>query len=344
MPADQNASSVPQEADIKAACGSTYFARGQKYFRERRIQAVTARYEPSRGVIEVESRVRGSSRRTYLQNVRLWPVEAGFRIDGSCSCPMAFNCKHVAAALLGLQDQPGLLPAMGPPTPDEWLSRLQGVVHDGSAQAVEGREPDGIRYVLSPVPGPQGAPEVQVTLENLGDGVGPEGVFDVQALALLSGGQSQDREIMALLEASSLMAGSPEIRLTGAAGGLALQRMVQSGRCFWQASERPALQEGAPRPVQAHWQQGADGAYTLAVRTDPPSDALLVLDPPAYVDGESGVCGTAEWAEGPTALAALLTAPPVPPESAAEVSMRLTAEVPQIALPTPTTVMTTDLT
>ena len=231
MPSNRSPSTVPQKADIQAACGSAYFSRGQRYFRENRVQALRARAEPGGGVIEVESRVGGSGGRTYRQDIRLGPTATGFWIEGACSCPMAYNCKHVAAAMLGLQEQPELVPPMGAPTPADWIKRLQSSAQ-ADVQAEDG-SPDGVRYIFAPVPGPDGAPEARVALENLGDGGDQGGVVDVHALESLWGGPPPDREIAALLEAASLMAGSPEIRLTGAAGGAALQRMIQSGRCFW---------------------------------------------------------------------------------------------------------------
>nr|WP_313516716.1 SNF2-related protein [Pseudomonas sp.] len=47
----------------------------------------------------------GSADLPYRQSVRLQAQDGGWSLQGSCSCPVGRNCKHVAAALLTLQRQ-----------------------------------------------------------------------------------------------------------------------------------------------------------------------------------------------------------------------------------------------
>ncbi|WP_426425637.1 SWIM zinc finger family protein [Bradyrhizobium genosp. A] len=49
----------------------------------------------------VSSQVRGSESKKYRVDIQLeFDDDSLTDIDGGCSCPMAFNCKHVAATLL----------------------------------------------------------------------------------------------------------------------------------------------------------------------------------------------------------------------------------------------------
>lgn len=48
---------------------------------------------------------KGSSGQTYQQRINLFPTVHGWSINGHCSCPVSYNCKHVAAALLTLESQ-----------------------------------------------------------------------------------------------------------------------------------------------------------------------------------------------------------------------------------------------
>lgn len=48
---------------------------------------------------------RGSGAQTYQQRITLKPYGQGWSVSGRCSCPVGFNCKHVASALLTLQNQ-----------------------------------------------------------------------------------------------------------------------------------------------------------------------------------------------------------------------------------------------
>ena len=48
----------------------------------------------------VFGKVRGSNRETYLQEIELEKDGDEVLIDGECSCPVGYNCKHVAALLI----------------------------------------------------------------------------------------------------------------------------------------------------------------------------------------------------------------------------------------------------
>jgi hypothetical protein len=67
--------------------------------------------EPERAVLAMRTdgptlltRMQGSGASAYEQRIEL-PVDRrlGLRVQGHCSCPMGFNCKHVAAALMAFE-------------------------------------------------------------------------------------------------------------------------------------------------------------------------------------------------------------------------------------------------
>ncbi len=67
--------------------------------------------EPERAVLSMQvdgptllTRMQGSGAGAYEQRIEL-PVDRrlGLRVQGHCSCPMGFNCKHVAAALMAFE-------------------------------------------------------------------------------------------------------------------------------------------------------------------------------------------------------------------------------------------------
>ena len=67
--------------------------------------------EPERAVLAMHvdgpvlhTRLQGSGASTYEQGIEL-PVDRrlGLRVQGHCSCPVGFNCKHVAAALMAFE-------------------------------------------------------------------------------------------------------------------------------------------------------------------------------------------------------------------------------------------------
>lgn len=85
--------------------GQPCFSRGEKYFREGKVQSV----EVSAGGETVISTVSGSRGEVYDQDIDLDFTLAGglHSVSGTCSCPVGFNCKHVAAVLLCVADRFG---------------------------------------------------------------------------------------------------------------------------------------------------------------------------------------------------------------------------------------------
>jgi uncharacterized Zn finger protein len=83
---------------IRARAGESYFARGEKYFEEGRVQGLTE----YRG--QVVAKVAG----TEDYRVKLW-AERG-RLGYSCSCPVGDDgefCKHCVAVALAWLEEPG---------------------------------------------------------------------------------------------------------------------------------------------------------------------------------------------------------------------------------------------
>ncbi|QYF94647.1 DEAD/DEAH box helicase [Massilia sp. PAMC28688] len=103
------------EHDIVCHTDSATLARGREYFQ--RGQVLSCRLTGN----ELEGVVSGSGRNVYEQTICLndddrWPI------DGSCSCPMEYNCKHVTAVLLAYLDR---RPAnTGFPAPLSYASQL----------------------------------------------------------------------------------------------------------------------------------------------------------------------------------------------------------------------------
>ncbi|MFC5472722.1 SNF2-related protein [Paraherbaspirillum soli] len=81
-------------ADVRGAFSATTYARAQEYVRQRRVLSV----EQDGDVLNAN--VSGSERQVYRQEILVSKFHAGAGIDGVCSCPVGFNCKHVAAVLI----------------------------------------------------------------------------------------------------------------------------------------------------------------------------------------------------------------------------------------------------
>ena len=82
--------------DIEDITSRKAFSNGERYWREGRVLSLTTKKDDTR----IKARVRGSRRQPYSLTVGIVDVNGELLdIAGECSCPVSFNCKHVAAAL-----------------------------------------------------------------------------------------------------------------------------------------------------------------------------------------------------------------------------------------------------
>lgn len=157
---------------LRAALGSSHYARGLAYAQEERVLALNE--EEGRMVSEV----RGSGRHTYRQEIAISATSRHLVIAGNCSCPVGFNCKHVAAVLIvhhrmQQAQRHMLLPAasgdrpsaasspMMPPPVSAWLQRLEHALQAPAAAAGEPstapkRKGSAYRLVFVLTPAPDG--------------------------------------------------------------------------------------------------------------------------------------------------------------------------------------------
>jgi superfamily II DNA or RNA helicase len=119
--------------------------------------------------------------------------------------------------------------------------------------------------------------------------------------------------------------------LEGDSGASVLQDLLATGRCYAECSlrgrELKLLRPGPRRPGRAAWRFRGNGTQDIACETEPPSDRVLGLAPPYYVDTSSGDCGPVETGLPPDLAAALLQAPSVAPAQVATVRAELKARL-----------------
>lgn len=106
------------DAVITSLVGSTFLSRGRTYSRKGAVFGVE--WNPKS--LELKGKVQGTRGNPYRTKASFKEGISGLRLDwGRCSCPVQFNCKHVAALLLEISsgavvEQPPLLVVPSPPT------------------------------------------------------------------------------------------------------------------------------------------------------------------------------------------------------------------------------------
>jgi len=331
------------QSDVRLACGDTYYARGKNYYEQGRVFKLNIVDDKTFYTL-FKTAVEGSGIHYYEQVVRLeWRKDySAVSIDGDCSCPMEFNCKHIAAACLEFME----FNAQGGQVSNAASSCFDWLNDFDTAEAVADSTQEFITYILNP-----GKTDTSFTLDYFITKKNKKGGLNKGRKTTLSNIrysfsyndyiQTVDEEIAQLLTSmDSSYQGVPEI--AGAAGALALTKLLQTGRLFWQTHQSAAIQPGDERALEFEWQQ-QDTEFKLNVKLEP--EALLILtDPPLYLDKQRSELGGIKALNiSPEQLQKIVSIPAVPEQYADEFSQRLTLEFPSIPLPAPKKIELTDI-
>jgi SNF2 family DNA or RNA helicase len=332
-------------SDIIKECGASFYERGKHYYEAGLVMQCNV---TSEGALftQLNATVEGSASSPYKQNIRIvWrPDYRSADIEGSCSCPIGYNCKHVVAACLTYQG--GGLDEMRKRSGTsclQWLDSLQQPVTDPKNDGLN----EFIAYVLKPARANNELTiDLIVTKEKKFGGLSKgrkTGLHNLRySFSYYPYVKPEDSELAKIISAlDNSLGGEPLI--TGSMGAIALSKLLPTGRLFWQDIDAPALKRGNVRDLRFDWQLADNGDYQLHTAIEPAALPILV-DPPHYLDPEEGTIGgftDASLSHGQ--LRNILNAPPVPEKVADEFSYRLTVEHPELPLPPPKKVALTEI-
>ena len=279
-------------------------------------------------------------------------------IEGICSCPMGFNCKHVAATIFEARKLVAL-DESEPPKPklsgqlQDWLKQLQQAAAPPAPElAVElSDEPERLVYVLK--------------LETTGYGVytsaRPQLTVNLQVVRKLQkGGYGQGRNFYAenilnnpravpyvrpvdvsILRRLKMMQ-SPGTYyghnlLAGAEGAALLEEILRTGRCHWRGTgkKHSPLVLGAPRLAKLEWQANDQGMQSPGLDVTPRPTQILPLAPPWYLDEGASSCGPLDTGLPPAVAEAWFNAPTLTPDQAELLSEEMVRRYPDLHVPAP---------
>lgn len=313
---------------IVSAFGSSTAARGKSYWQQGRVHLLGVSEEADeRGV---GARVRGRQRLPYNTLLSYDPDAPG-SLHGSCTCPMRYNCKHVAAVAYA---HFATLPAQDDSRVEAWLKRLRKGAGQSTVTPTE--VPAAILYLLSLHDGLQVKPIWVQRLKN-GSWGKARPVTTYQLRESYSGTHPLDVEIgtlLATLGGARSYYDPVEIALKGQAGRLALTQILASGRCHLDTKDGPLLGQGPSRPLRFEWREVPRG-WRLTPVSEPPLTRCLMLAEPWYYDAGDQSLGPLETTIEAAQLAELLKAPPIEPAQLEATTYALLEALPEAQLPVP---------
>jgi len=316
------------EQELEAVFFDAYFKRGKAYFKKGSVlgfEVIYARDDRAKLTGEVEG-----SRTTYKQEITLSRKNTLLKVEGVCTCPMDYNCKHVVAVCLQYQQTTFFKDEASEDTSLAWLDSFSNSFqeHRSSIPA----EGFFLVYTLRYING-----GIKVSLHQtqclkrggLSKGRTVEfyrihGSIDYAPPNYI---QDLDIEIIHLLAAATGDYQS-EAKLAGKAGGFALQQMLASGRCYWQDHQDRVLTEGEPRDFSSDWVIDKHGNAKLETHIHP--EAMLISTEPAmYCDLEYHKIGAFKDMPYTTVqLELLMKAPVIPATMVDEFSQRAALTIP----------------
>ena len=342
-------SDVLKQKEVYTFFSRSAFEKAVAYRAQGRVSGL----EISDDLTHIRAKVRGSGSNTYRVEIQLdFSGDRLADLDGECSCPMALNCKHVAATVLEALStkQPLTQPvlpsktAAAPPVPvlpyevTAWLDIVGKALRGDEYPADQTQR---LLYCLQPSQNGERMPVLTVSLisarvlkgGDFGGNYSQPSLGDFSPERAPKYYRDIDIEILTQLSNRPREYGYyPGQRLQSAE---LLQQVIATSRAFWLDHKRAPLRWGEKREGRIEWQGSKKG---VAPRLIVPGMTALNAEPPVYVDEAAGLMGSVELNLPPRLAYQILSAPPIPRAQVAEVASRLGQRIPEVhhgVLPAP---------
>ncbi len=324
--------------DLSINFDDRFLERGERYWEQGRVDNLKIQGAGRR----VTANVRGSRGSIYNVKVEfeLDEDDAFTMISGYCSCPVGFNCKHVAAVLLEAleqqefeddQDDGVSLVADEISGLDAWFKEVESVLLPSTPEAFPPHVLQRLLYVVTPrevgrtsilhvelqlvrhlKPGEYGRP----SLFRLDSAMS----FDFNTPDYLL---PQDRSLLNNLRARTPRPNATTHPLEGHGSAELFLAMVDTGRCHWRNRDNAPLRRGESRRGTLAWQTSDNGRQHPVIQLSPPASEVLPVVPLLYLDLATAECGSVEMDLPYALVQRVLQAPAIGPKNVERVRERL---------------------
>ncbi len=323
--------------DVIELCGSVATSRGRVYKTSNAVKELDWIADSS----VLQSSVQGSESEPYQQRTLIAP----HRLDGECTCPVHYNCKHVAAALLSWIDKQSASPSADDQAlraVNRWLQRLvdQGKGASPRLEHHELGEPL-LFYQLDSNSITQN--KTGITLEILQSRLLKRGGYGKETPYRYHGHYHHpdwvlpsDRSILELAVGRHSDFNYRTLTIDGDIGHLLLGKLLSTNRCYWGDDREKPLHAGGTKTLNFNWRDSSDDNLNLHIELpDTENWQLIPSDPPWYVDTDTLVAGQLHDVPPTSVLVNLVGAPALPTAHAQAVSNYLASRLPEASVPLP---------
>lgn len=278
---------------------------------------------------KIEAQVWGNSLIPYRQKIRLVRDGNDWHVDARCSCPVRSNCKHTLAVLLKVIQQQQEKGQQQQVKLHQWLNSLQQV----DQQVPDFDYKDRVLYILEmTTQGLAMSPRRARRLKKGGYGQGSLlSEHDFRQGYIPHWGCSEDFRLLGLISSQNRFG---QLLLKEQWGALALDSMLQSGRCFLQSVHQP-IERGPSLPLQLEWQQDSNQRQLAMHINELEQWQLIDTTPPMYLNISKRQIGQIDTQLSGEQLHHLQQMPAVPDDELAHVWFTMQQALATTALPAP---------
>ena len=344
------------EKHIKSECDHGSFQRGKSYFKSGLVLTFNIEHEDEGNSIAIFGAVSG--RYQYTQNIEIIRDNHLVDIDGDCSCPVGYNCKHVVAVLLAyLEKYPQYVkPAQKskPISPqakalNQWLSGLSDLSQPVAENTIQDPK-KWLAYILT-----EGANNT-IEVEFIRTGIKQDGgyykpksmTFNAicDAAYYFKNGYANgpqyfnhcDSIIISLLNSQKDRYFSYKpVLLQDSIGKIVIEKLIKSGRCFWkELACETKLSAGDPLELKYQWKKTSLLEDTSELVTNLKQHQLIIpTEPLYYIDLEKMRVGELQGELNQQHIETINQMPAIPNDTLQEVSFKLLQENLEKAIPLP---------
>lgn len=326
---------VISEGRLRAQFYESYWDRGRSY----RSDVLNLECAHDHERVQLQARVRGSSYTPYTCKIEC--VRSPLRLIGTCSCPVGYNCKHIAAVAMvalskGCFEPPRSPREIAQKKIDQWFGAL-------TPPQESSEEQESVQFFYTLHFGATGVIKLELMTRKLlkKGGFGKEYSVNLERYrynyASLSGVSASDVELIALyLKLQPPYHLSNPMELEGIYGTILLQKALQSGKCYFKKDLLTPLGRGSVRTFTLGWRKWGGELKLEFTCKEAKSAQLLLLEPYMYFDVKSLEIGDAAGVDFEMKMVrSLLAMPKIAEEDAAYLTKKLLLDYPYLNLPLP---------
>ncbi len=336
-------------SDINAIFNKTTIARGERYYDNNRVIDFKEYKNNNNANIILFSKVTGSGDNNYDQQITIFQSKTKIKIDGECSCPVGYNCKHVVAVLFELLKQQGGTKKDEIKT-DEinretkgWLDKILKISNHTPSSVIIKPPETRLIYRLFEYRSSDNSDIEFYKAKLLKTGSLSKGAL-VSRDNLFRSYSWQDyiddsdnkliHSLYNLVDRSRDKYSKP-IKIIGQYGNIVLKQLVDSGKCYFKSSMQPLVfEESASKSLKFAWKEGESSSQIVTNLRD---DEYLISTsvPLLCIDKTDNKIYTIESHYSIEALNFMLNAPLIPNQNLHEVTQQILEKLPNIDFPIP---------